>query len=139
MSEPVQIRAVPLEMVWQLRRVVLFPDHGEDRVKLADDHRGEHWGVYLADELISVISFFEAAGVGRFRKFATRVEWQGKGYGTQLLDHVMKTATASGSRVIWCNARTTALRFYERFGLRPVGDVWEENGYTYVKMEKQLE
>jgi GNAT superfamily N-acetyltransferase len=138
MSVEGQIKEVPLEMVWQLRREVLYPDRDLERVKLADDRLGAHWGVYVEDQLVSVISFFEAGGVGRFRKFATRVEWQGKGYGSRLLDHIMRLAASSGSKVIWCNARTTALQLYERFGMRPMGEVWEENGYTYVKMEKQF-
>ncbi len=133
-----EIKEAPLEMVWQLRQEVLFPERELERVKLADDHLGVHWGVYIDDQLVSVISFFEKGGVGRFRKFATRVEWQGKGYGSRLLDHIMELAVAKGSKSIWCNARTTALHLYERFGMRPVGEVWEENGFSYVKMEKQF-
>jgi phosphoribosylformimino-5-aminoimidazole carboxamide ribotide isomerase len=138
MSGATQIQEVSLEMVWQLRREVLFPNRNLERVKLADDHLGEHWGVYVDEQLISVISFFEAGGVGRFRKFATRVGWQRKGYGSRLLDHIVKLAVAAGNKSIWCNARTTALQLYERFGMRQVGEIWEENGYTYVKMEKQF-
>lgn len=138
MSGEMLIKVVPLEVVWQLRREVLFPDRDLERVKLADDPLGAHWGVYVDGQFVSVISFFEAGGVGRFRKFATRVEWQGNGCGSRLLDHIMRLAAASGSKMIWCNARTTALRLYERFGMRPVGEVWEANGHTYVKMEKQF-
>ena len=138
MKEEIQIRQVPLEMVWQLRKDVLYPERDLKGVKLSDDHLGEHWGAYVDDQLISVISFFQAEGISRFRKFATRVDCQGKGYGSRLLEHIMNAAAAAGNQMIWCNARMTALGLYERFGMRPVGEVWQENGFNYVKMEKQF-
>jgi phosphoribosylformimino-5-aminoimidazole carboxamide ribotide isomerase len=138
MSSAVEIREVPLPIVWQMRKEVLFPERALEAVRLADDVKGAHWGVYVDAQPVSIISFFKDGEVCRFRKFATRAHRQGQGYGSMLLDHIMKLAAASNARVIWCNARTSALRLYERFGMEAVGQPWEENGYTYVKMQKKL-
>jgi phosphoribosylformimino-5-aminoimidazole carboxamide ribotide isomerase len=132
------IREVPLETVWRLRQEVLYPDRDMERQKLPEDQEGMHWGVYLGKDPVSVISVFQANGVCRFRKFATRREHQGKGYGSLLLRHVMDRAEAGGARSIWCNARTTASALYKRFGMEPVGSAWKDSGYMYVKMEKQF-
>ena len=132
------IREVPLETVWRLRQEVLYPDRDIERLKLAEDAEGKHWGVYLGGEPVSVISFFQADGICRFRKFATRKEHQGKGYGSMLLRHVMDQAEAGGARSIWCNARTTASALYKRFGMEAVGSPWKDSGHMYVRMEKQL-
>jgi phosphoribosylformimino-5-aminoimidazole carboxamide ribotide isomerase len=128
-----QIREAPLETVWRIRREVLYPERTLDGIKLADDDAGSHWGVFINEEAVSVISLFESGDVSRFRKFATLLHEQNKGYGSLLLGHIM--AQAQG-KVIWCNARTSALSLYERFGMRPVGPTWEDQGYTYIKMEK---
>ena len=128
-----EIREAPLETVWRIRHEVLYPERTLDGIKVAGDEEGLHWGVYVNGEPVSVISLFEADGVCRFRKFATLEAYQGKGYGSLLLDHIM---TLAKGRTVWCNARTTACSLYERFGMKPVGDTWEDYGYTYVKMEK---
>ena len=50
----------------------------------------------------------------------------------------MELAESRSATSIWCNARTTAQPLYERFGMKPVGNAWEDKGYTYIKMEKQF-
>jgi GNAT superfamily N-acetyltransferase len=137
-TEQVQVDSIDLESVWRIRRDVLFPGHPIERIKLDDDPAGTHLGVYVGDRPVSVISFFEKDGVCRFRKFATLHAHQGKGYGSLLLERVMALAEARRATSIWCSARKTACGLYERFGMRPVGNPWEENGHTYVKMEKRF-
>jgi phosphoribosylformimino-5-aminoimidazole carboxamide ribotide isomerase len=138
MSTQVLIKEVPLETVWRLRREVLYPERPIEGNMLTDDPVGMHWGVYLDNEPVSVISLFKEGPVCRFRKFATRAAFQGKGYGSLLLGHIMELAGTLDGQSIWCNARTTARGLYERFGMKAVGKPWAESGYTYVKMEKQF-
>jgi phosphoribosylformimino-5-aminoimidazole carboxamide ribotide isomerase len=138
MAHQVQVKDIDLGSVWQLRKRVLYPDQNIDQVKLEEDPMGTHLGVYLNNLPVSVISFFEHQGSCQFRKFATLPEYQGRGYGSLLLQHILTLAENRSAARIWCNARTTACSLYERFGMRPVGDSWEKNGHTFVKMEKQL-
>ncbi|MCG7859652.1 GNAT family N-acetyltransferase [Flavihumibacter sediminis] len=39
---------------------------------------------------------------------------------------------------MWCNARVSALRFYERFGFCQDGDTWQKNGIDYIIIKKAL-
>jgi phosphoribosylformimino-5-aminoimidazole carboxamide ribotide isomerase len=137
--EGIRIKAAPLEIVWRLRKEVMYPEYSIEMVKLADDEKGIHLGVYLDgdQEPVSVISFFVEQDHCQFRKFATRNAFQGKGYGTLLLGHVMKLAEARQHKVIWCNARITALGLYEKMGMQAVGATWEKFGHTFIKMEKK--
>jgi phosphoribosylformimino-5-aminoimidazole carboxamide ribotide isomerase len=132
------IREVPLEQVWEMRREVMYPNLGVEEVKLEGDELGRHPGIYVADKPVSVISVFVDQDVMQFRKFATLNDLQGKGYGTELLQYVMKMAEELGCRKVWCNARATAIRFYERFGMQQVGDTWYKHGIAFIKMEKSL-
>ena len=138
MSEQPQIKPVDLAAVWRIRRAVLFPDRPIEKVKLKDDPAGTHLGIFLDNEPVSVISLFDHDGICQFRKFATLREHQGKGYGSLLLQRVMTIAKDRSAISIWCNARLSACTLYERFGMHPIGDSWEENGHAYIKMEKQL-
>jgi phosphoribosylformimino-5-aminoimidazole carboxamide ribotide isomerase len=121
-----------------MRQAVMYPQENISFVQLDDDDAGQHWGLYLADELVSVISLFDKEGSIQFRKFATKTDRQGKGYGTALLQHVMDWARTNGKKNIWCNARLTATGMYEKFGMRAVGKPWQKYGLDFIKMEKQL-
>ena len=132
------IREVPIEQVWQMRQVVMYPAEPIDFVKLENDPVGIHLGLYEDEVLVSVISLFEDDGSVQFRKFATAVSRQNRGFGTKLLEHVMDWAQRNGKKGIWCNARLSATGMYEKFGMRPTGASREKWGIEFIKMEKQL-
>jgi phosphoribosylformimino-5-aminoimidazole carboxamide ribotide isomerase len=136
--DDIQIRDIPLEIVWGMRQSVMYPDETIDFVKLEDDEKGRHWGLYTGNKLVSVISLFERDRALQFRKFATVDGMQGKGYGTKLLQHVMDWAKKNEMKTVWCNARTSATTLYEKFGMKQGGPGWEKYGIWFIKMEKQL-
>jgi phosphoribosylformimino-5-aminoimidazole carboxamide ribotide isomerase len=132
------IQPVPLNEVWAMRQAVMYPQESISFVKLEDDEAGLHWGLYSAGELVSVISLFDRDNSIQFRKFATRTDLQGRGFGTTLLQHVMNWARTNGKKNIWCNARLTATAIYKKFGMQAVGNTWQKWGLDFIKMEKQL-
>ena len=136
--DSVQIRNTPLEIAWAMRKEVMYPGETIDFVKLEDDNSGVHWGLYVEDQIVSVISIFERERVVQFRKFATIDSLQRKGFGTMLLKHLMQWGEAGGMKCIWCNARKSAAGFYEKFDMVQNGPGWEKNGIEYIKMEKKL-
>ena len=133
-----EIKPVPLPDVWRIRQTVMYPEESLDFVKLEEDESGLHWAVYIKGEPISVISVFEEWGQVQFRKFATLHPYQGKGYGTALLQYVMDWAMEKGKKRIWCNARLSATSLYQKFGMQPTGESWNKYGIDFIKMEKQL-
>lgn len=116
----------------------MYPNEELSYVQLPDDDVGVHLGLYVNDRLVSIVSLFERGGELQFRKFATLVEEQGKGYGSMLLQQVITQAAERGKRIIWCNARVAAKGFYERFGMHTTGETWWKKDIEFVKMEKQL-
>lgn len=132
------IRQTPVEAVWQMRQEVMYPAETIDFVKLDNDADGMHWGMYIEEELVSVISVFDEGETVQFRKFATKSISQGKGYGSVLLDFVMQQAIQQKKKSIWCNARLSATGLYEKFGMQPVGQTWNKYGIEFIKMEKQF-
>ncbi len=133
-----QIREVPLEDVWRIRQVVMYPQETLDFVKLEDDDKGMHLGLYVENKLVSVISVFEEGDEVQFRKFATETDMQGRGFGTKLLQYVMDWVIKNNKKSIWCNARIVATGMYTKFGMQPVGAGWIKYGIEFIKMEKQL-
>ena len=44
-----------------------------------------------------------------------------------------------GGKRIWCNARTSATGFYEKFGFQSKDEYFSEQGVDFVIMELHLE
>lgn len=116
----------------------MWPDKPIDYVQLAEDERGLHFGIYEGNQLVSVISLFVDGDEGQFRKFATRTDLQGKGYGTALLRYLINEARICAIRRLWCNARTSKSTFYEKAGFSKTNKTFEKDGMAYVVMEKLL-
>lgn len=117
-----------------IRHSVMWPDKSIDFVKLPNDDKGVHYGIFGGDALISVVSLFIDGSTAQFRKFATLQAHQGKGFGALLLNHVILEATNQGVTEIWCNARIEKANYYKRFGLKEKGEPFEKDGKIYVIM-----
>nr|WP_026564941.1 GNAT family N-acetyltransferase [Bacillus sp. UNC41MFS5] len=133
-----KIRQVDKEEVWKLRHIIMWADKPFDYIKLENDDLGIHYGFFKENILISVISIFINNGECQFRKFATLQQEQGKGYGSILLDYVIKEAQNNGVKEIWCNARKNKVNFYRKFGLQETNSSFIKEGKSYVIMEKYL-
>lgn len=123
---------------WAVRHRALYPGKPFETVMLPGDENGMHFGLFDANTLVTVISVFVIGDELQFRKFATLPEFQGLGYGTLMLNHVMDFAIHENMKRIWCNARTTASDFYYKFGLRQRGEPFKKNGIDYVIMERNF-
>ncbi|WOK09451.1 GNAT family N-acetyltransferase [Imperialibacter roseus] len=133
-----EIRKIKAEDTWPVRHRVMWPNQPFDFVKVDEDHEGIHYGLFVDDELVSVVSLFLKDGKAQFRKFATEVEHQGKGYGTFLLNYLLKETEGLHVSSVWCNARTEKAGYYERFGFLKTDATYMKGGIEFVVMEKVL-
>ncbi|WP_218923552.1 GNAT family N-acetyltransferase [Bacillus sp. AFS002410] len=134
----ITIKQVDKEEVWEIRHKVMWPDKPFDYIKLNDDDLGMHFGLFKESTLISVISLFISNNECQFRKFATLSQEQGKGYGSTLLDYVLKEVNNNGVKKIWCNARINKANFYKKFALQETNASFIKDGKQYVIMEKYI-
>ncbi|AST89939.1 GNAT family N-acetyltransferase [Sutcliffiella cohnii] len=132
------IRKISKEEAWKIRHKVMWPDKPFEYIKLKDDDAGIHFGLFNDTLLIAVVSLFVNNEEAQFRKFATLLEEQGKGYGTALLKYVLKEAEVHGVKRIWCNARQNKADFYSKFGLDETSFTFIKGGKSNVIMEKYL-
>jgi ribosomal protein S18 acetylase RimI-like enzyme len=56
---------------------------------------------------------------------ASHPDVRGQGFGEAVLKAILEWVGADDSGDLWCNARETAIRFYERHGFRIIGERFE--------------
>jgi predicted GNAT family N-acyltransferase len=131
-----EIKQIKPSETWEIRHRVMWSGKSFDDIKLPNDDAGLHFGLFRDNILLSIVSLFIENETAQFRKFATETAEQGKGYGAKLLEHIIEKCIEKNIKMLWCNARTSASRFYEKFGLKVVSDAWVKDGIEYVKMER---
>ncbi len=132
----IQISEISASETWPIRHQVMWPGQPFAFIQLPKDDQGLHYGVWVEKELVSVVSLFINKKEGQFRKFATLVNHQGKGYGSQLLHYIISIAKNNDLSKIWCNARIAKTEYYEKFGLQKTDKRFSKKGLDYVVMEK---
>jgi len=107
-------------------------------MEMDEDQDGMHFGAFMDNKLVGVVSLFPKGEDFQFRKFAVEPDYQGKGIGNMLLAYITDFVKAEGGKRLWCNARSTATGFYEKNGFNHTGGVFSKNGFDYEIWEKKL-
>lgn len=130
------IKIVPAEFTLALRSKVLRNGSPKEScIFPTDDLDGAfHLAFYLDDKIVTVASFFpnkhkNENGLGyQLRGMATDTPFLGRGYGKQLIAFAIDYLRGLNANYIWCNARTTAVKFYQKLGFDLISDEFEIAG-----------
>lgn len=130
----VAIRIAPVESVRPLRRTVLRPDQPPEACVYPGDDApaSTHFAAFHRDDIVGIASLYyepsprsEVADAWRLRGMATSDAVRGTGVGGRLLQACIDHVRAHSGRLLWCNARTPAEGFYQRYGFETLGDVFD--------------
>ena len=111
-----------------------------------------HFGYYINNQIIGVISIFEINNKQflvqksfQIRGMAVLPSFQKQGIGEALVKESEKFCTTQKANLIWFNARTTAVGFYQKIGYEIVGTEFEINEvgphflmFKYLSREMKL-
>ena len=144
----IQIKSIPSLFTHPVRHPVLRPGKPIDTCIFDGDdlQTTKHFGLYLNEDLIGVISVFEnknstfnSLNQLQIRGMAVLQEFQGKGYGRLLVNEVESYAKKVKSNLIWFNARENAANFYKIMGYEIYGSLFDIAGIgLHYVMYKQI-
>ncbi len=106
----------------------------------------KHFGIFDENILVGIVSVFKNKNINfdnsyqyQIRGMAILSDFQNKGYGKQLLLHCEKYIKDHKGELIWFNARTNAILFYEKLNYKKIGNSFqiESVGEHYI-MEKEI-
>ena len=130
------VKFIPFELTLPLRSKILrngIPK--EDCIFPTDQIEGAfHLGCYIDNEIVTIASFFPKHYQDRkelgyqLRGMATDTSFVGKGYGKELLEFAINYIKNTNAQYIWCNARTSAVKFYEKLNFHTVSSEFEVAG-----------
>ncbi len=131
------IKAVTLEETLPLRQKHLRPslELGQCRLPEDDGPNARHFGAFQDNNLVGVCSIYLEAfpntyksQAWRLRMMATEDSVRHQGYGKALVKAAEDYSREQSGELIWCNARASAISFYEVMGFKIEGDVFEIAG-----------
>ena len=133
------IRDISWEQTIPLRHSILWPNKPPEYCHVEGDLDALHFGAFTNDELVCVASVYLKLDQARLRKFATKVDCQGQGIGSKMLTFILHSLKNTETKVFWCDARESALTFYQRFGMLPYGERFYKADVSYFKMKVTIE
>lgn len=132
------LKNISADETLDIRHRVLWPNKPKAFCQLEDDQNAWHFGGFVEGQLVCVASVFFTQGEARLRKFATLEEFQGLGIGGKMIRHILAELKQSDARLFWCDARTTAMDFYQRFGMGTTSEVFYKEEIPYQRMSLEL-
>lgn len=138
MEQSTPIEQIFPALTWRIRQLAMYPQKEITDMELPEDWDGMHFGLYHQHELTAVVSLFIDGTSAQFRKMAVLPNDQGKGFGLQLLKYLVDYCKSQGIKNLWCNARVSAINFYQKIGFEIVGASCQQNQIAYIKMEITL-
>jgi GNAT superfamily N-acetyltransferase len=132
------IEQIRPELTWRLRHEVLYPNEPLANMAMEEDNNGYHFAAFKDGWIVAIVSLFAREKDWQFRKFAVAEAVQGQQVGTALLNYITAFVENENGKLLWCNARLTAIGFYNKFGFSAVGEVFQKNGFDYIIMQKHL-
>ena len=141
----IQIKKISTEETYPIRLEVL-----RKNIPLPYEFNGDfdndtfHLGAFNDGKLIAVSSFMKASNPQfkgsqyQLRGMATLEEFQGFGAGKLMMEHAFKLLSYLKTDCLWCNARVIAVPFYEKLGMKTIGEPYDiefiGTHYVMVKM-----
>ncbi len=124
----IEIRFISAEETYGIRKEMLR--RNIDLSEKNDDDYNDtsfHLGAFIDGKLVSVATFMQNDNENfngvqyRLRGMATLDNYQGKGLGRMLIIEAVKKLESMDVNILWCNARSGALKFYKKIGFKTIG------------------
>ena len=121
-----------------LRHSVLWPNRSQEYCRVEGDPDGLHFGAFIDEVLVCVASVYLTSNQARLRKFATDIGYQKLGIGSKMLDFIIHSLKRRELEYFWCDARESALGFYQRFGMQIYSERFYKADIAYFKVKVSL-
>lgn len=142
------VRKISVEQTWPIRNKILRPGLPLASCQFEEDclSSATHFGCFLADEMTGIVSVYQISPADpecqrgwQLRAMATLEEVRGQGHGAALIQAMERHLYSQQAQLAWCNARDSAVGFYQKLGYQITGKAFDVSGVgPHLQMEKRL-
>ncbi len=129
---------VDVEDILPFRQAMLWPDKPISHVKVAGDEDAIHICLRSNGEIVAAGTFFRSGETAQLRKLAVSPQCRGQGIGKALVSFGVDHLAKLGITRLWCDARVTAVGFYEALEFEVDADVYLKSGVAYRAASRAL-
>lgn len=134
-----EIHQIDWQQTIPLRHKVLWPSKPPEFCYIEGDEGGIHFGAFQDEVLVCVASVYIDGKSARLRKYATDPAYQGRGIGSAVLREVIAYLKSKLVTYFWCDARESAMGFYQGFDMQAEGERFYKSDVAYYKMAMSLD
>ena len=117
-----------------VRRTVFIEEQNvPDSIEL-DGKDAECCHVLACDGAGRPVGTARMSRTGKIGRMAVLRDYRGLGVGREMLRTIMDYARANGITDLHLSSQVSAVGFYEKMGLQPFGDEFEEAGIKHINM-----
>lgn len=130
----IHVKEIPPDICHPIRNKVLWPHKQSNECSIDVDYSegAFHLGAFLDNELVSIGSFFKQfnelfpfSNQYRLRAMATLPKAQKRGAANSLILYACDKLEHEGQKLLWCDARIIAIKFYQKSGFNIMGQSYE--------------
>lgn len=130
----IEIKNIVADETYPVRHPVLRTNKPIDTCQFDGDalETTTHFGLFEQNKLVGVVTImmsknpvFQHEIQFQMRGMAVLSDFQGKGFGAQLVKSVEKSLESYESAVLWFHARAVAVPFYLKMGFKIIGKPFE--------------
>lgn len=89
----------------------------------------------FGNEIVATGRLLETGQIGRM---AVLKNYRKKGVGSKMLEEILSIASSMKFKSVFLNSQLDAIGFYNRFGFKEEGGVFDDAGIPHKRMTKQL-
>ena len=128
------IQEIPAQETYLVRNPVLRKGKPIESCRFDGDDLAttHHFGLFKDKSLVGIISLFKNSNItfaensqSQIRGMAILDDFRKKGLGEALVNHCEEYCINNNCELIWFNARTEAVGFYEKMGYQKTGAIFE--------------
>lgn len=120
------------------RQAMLWPSKPLSHVKVVGDENAIHICLRSRGGIVAAGSFFLTGSIAQLRKLAVSPDCRGQGLGKALVSFGADHLAELGVTQLWCDARVTAVGFYETLGFQVEPDVYLKSDVAYRRASRSL-
>ena len=145
-NQPLVVRPATLEQIIQLRHdvIIVGTGHRPDTFDGDDDSQAHHFGAFVGERVLGCVSYlpelYDGESAYRLRGMAVHGDYQRRGIGRAMaIESQRQLMALTPIRLLWCNAREQAVRFYESLGWTVTSEPFDVEGVcVHRRMIKRL-